>query len=502
MHAMWSSRRSRLGRYRLVERLGAGGMAEVFRAERLGAPASAPPVVVKRVLPELARDRNFPRMLAAEARLCARLRHPAIVQLHEIGEHHGEQFLVMELVEGVDLAAIHRRAAAHARLMPVGVALYIAAEVAGALAYAHALSDDDGRPLRIVHRDVSPANVMLTVAGTVKLLDFGIARAANALDDERTRTGVIKGKLSYLSPELAEGLTIDRRADIFALGVVLYESLAGIRLFRGADDFETLRLVRRADIAPPSLYRAEVAPALDALVLRMLARDPADRHPDCEALRAELGPMARAQRGDAAAAQEFLAALPPEEAGGERTRVEAMAPSRLVGATALYVPPARRWRRAPLVLALALGLGGVAAGVRWWRARRLAPAAASFSTAITPTSTLPTTITPTSTLPQTITPTLTPALPPTITPTPLAASAALSLPTHAALPSLVKAPPASRPSRRSRAPHVALSPAPSPPSPPPSPPPATLPAPAPTTAPAPTKSASPLAKEIKDPFPE
>src|SRR5262249_13778728 len=160
---------------------------------------------------------------------------------------------------------------------PIGVAAYVVSELAAALAYAHALTDDDGRPLSIVHRDVSPSNIMVTRAGKVKLLDFGIAKAANGLSDVRTRTGAIRGKLGYLAPEQLDGLPIDRRVDLFALGVVFHECLTLERLFRGSDDFHTMRLVREARVSAPSLYRADVEADIDAVVLRMVARKPEDR---------------------------------------------------------------------------------------------------------------------------------------------------------------------------------------------------------------------------------
>ncbi len=249
-----------LGRYRLLEQIGAGGMAVVFRAVAEGSVGKQV-VVIKRVLPELARDPVFIKMLVAEARLSSRLSHPGIVRMHELGRVGDEYFLAMEHVDGADLVRVLNRSVAAKATLPIPVVCHIARQVALALAYAHDLKDAEGRPLEIVHRDVSPSNIMVTGDGGVKLLDFGVAKAAAHIRDERTRTGTIKGKINYLSPEQADGLAADRRSDVFALGIVLYECLTLKRLFRGDNDLATLRLVRRCEVPPPSQLRAGVPPA-------------------------------------------------------------------------------------------------------------------------------------------------------------------------------------------------------------------------------------------------
>jgi serine/threonine protein kinase len=302
-----------LGRYRLLERLGAGGMAVVYRAVIEGPKGFSRPFVIKRILPSLARDESFVNMLLTEARVSAMLHHPNIVQVHELGEVEGEYFLAMEYVDGADLSTIIRACKQRSLLPPAEVVAHILAELLSALSYAHSLSDETGLPLEIVHRDVSPSNIMLTSNGGVKLLDFGIAKAANHVRDEHTRTGTLKGKLSYLSPEQAEGLFVDRRTDIFALGIVIHEALVMKRLFRGSDDFQTLRHVREAKVLSPSTLRPGLDRELDAVVMRMLARDADERFASCEDVLVELRPIVHRLHGDAQALKRFLAGLGPME---------------------------------------------------------------------------------------------------------------------------------------------------------------------------------------------
>ena len=299
------------GRYVLLDDLGRGGMAVVSRAVIAGPRGFSRTVVIKRILAEYAQQASFVNMLATEARLVAMLRHPAIVQVHEFGEVDGEYFLAMEHVDGTDLLQLMKTIAGRKLKLPVGAACHLVTEVARALAYAHALTDPDGRPLEIVHRDISPSNIMVTPLGEVKLLDFGIAKAAAHVRDEHTTTGTLKGKISYLSPEQADGLPVDRRSDLFALGIVFHECLTMQRLFRGQSDFETMRLIREARVSPPSLVVPEIPPELDGVVLKMLARDPNDRYASCDELLADLTPISRAVNGDGAELRAFLEKLGP-----------------------------------------------------------------------------------------------------------------------------------------------------------------------------------------------
>ncbi len=268
------------GKYELVQRLGMGGMAEVWKARAVGPQGFARTVVLKRVLPHLVRDPDFVKMFIAEARLSARLMHSNIVQVFELGETNGEYFLAMEYVRGSDLVAV-LRARAQKGPLPVGAAAYVIREVCRALDYAHNLRDDEGRLLRLIHRDVSPSNVMIGFDGGVKLLDFGIAKALGERSDHRTATGTLKGKFGYMAPELVEGRPIDHRSDLFSAGIMLHEMLTQRRLFKGVSDMQTLALVRAAVVPPPSEHNDQVTPELDRITLKSLARDPDERFATC-----------------------------------------------------------------------------------------------------------------------------------------------------------------------------------------------------------------------------
>jgi serine/threonine protein kinase len=236
--------------------------------------------VVKRVLPHLVRDPAFVKMFIAEARLSARLTHANIVQVFELGETDGEYFLAMEYVRGKDLISLLRAYAGRPPL-PIGFAAFCIREVCRALDYAHNLTDDLGRPLRLVHRDVSPSNVMISFDGGVKLLDFGIAKALAEANEHRTATGTLKGKFAYMAPEQVEGQLADHRADLFAAGIMLHEILSHKRLFKGESDLQTLSMVRAAQVAPPSANNPEVPPELDAICLKALAHNREDRYQTC-----------------------------------------------------------------------------------------------------------------------------------------------------------------------------------------------------------------------------
>jgi serine/threonine-protein kinase len=278
----------KFGRYILLDRIGAGGMAEVFRAVMPGVEGFQRTFVVKRILTERAQSQYFVDMFVQEARINALLHHPNIVQVFDFGNVGGTYFLAMEYVRGRDASEILRRLRDRNRPCPVGVAAFIAREVAGALAYAHALAAQDGTPLHIVHRDISPSNIMCLRAGGVKLLDFGVAKALGESEIERTGQGLFKGKLSYSSPERIKDVPVDGRADLFALGAVLWELLAGRKLFRGQSDFQTLKNVAEMEVPPPSSIRGDVPPELDRIVARALARDPAERYPTGQALADDL----------------------------------------------------------------------------------------------------------------------------------------------------------------------------------------------------------------------
>ena len=266
-------------KYRLTEKIGSGGMAEVFRAVGEGPAAFERPFVVKRIHPRLSGKPEFVRMFVDEANISARLIHPNIVQVFEFASQDGSYYLVMEPVEGIDMAWLLRRRIdkPSEHLSPAFVA-EVGRQVCRGLEFAHTLAAADGTPLGIVHRDVTPPNIMVSWNGDVKILDFGLARAAQALRVHQSDSGMVQGKISYLAPELLDGATADPRSDVFSLGVVLHELLAGERLFVGESDFDTLKLVQTMTIPRPSKRNHGVKPALDGIVMRALERDPARRY--------------------------------------------------------------------------------------------------------------------------------------------------------------------------------------------------------------------------------
>jgi serine/threonine-protein kinase len=262
-------------RYNLIEKLEAGGMAEVFLGEATSVQGFKKKVAIKRVLPHLASHTNFIGMFLDEARLGARLNHANIVSVFDIGKADNSFFIVMEFVDGTNLKKVMETLRLKRKPFPLKDAIYIGMEACRGLSYAHELLDDDGGPLDLVHRDVSPPNILISKRGEVKVTDFGLAKARTQL--ERTDPGVVKGKFSYLSPEVASGRPADERADIFALGVCLWEMLAGRRLFLGETDYETVQAVSSADV--PSLVgtHPEVDEEFDKIVQKALSRRPKDR---------------------------------------------------------------------------------------------------------------------------------------------------------------------------------------------------------------------------------
>lgn len=265
---------AKLADFDVIRRLGAGGMAEVFLAKKRGAEGTFKLLVVKRILPAHGSSQRFRTMFAEEAQLATRLNHPNIVQVYDFQDYGEEgQLLSMEYVEGLDLRKLHRAARAKSSLINQFVVAYIISEVAKGLHYAHERKDDGGRPLEIVHRDVSPQNILLSFDGSVKVADFGIA-TANVF---RQETGVLKGKAGYMSPEQARGETVDRRTDIYSMGVVFHELLTGRPLHGSADGKELLEAVRAGRVEPPSLYVRGVAPELEGIVMQALEIEPGKR---------------------------------------------------------------------------------------------------------------------------------------------------------------------------------------------------------------------------------
>lgn len=261
----------RLGPYELGERLGAGGMAEVYVARRAGPHGFAKRFAIKRILPQLSRDSRFVAMFCDEARICAALSHPNIVQVVDFGEHDGELFMAMEYVDGISGAKLLRTVASRGERFPPGASLFVAHEILRALAFAHEARDEEGRSFGIVHRDVSPGNILIGRAGEVKLTDFGIVRSAFV--DRRTYPGELKGKMGYMSPEQVIGAEVDPRSDLFAVGIVLAEMLLARPLFPGRNELDILTRIHEADLRVLERYGTDLPPDLIAMLRTALARD-------------------------------------------------------------------------------------------------------------------------------------------------------------------------------------------------------------------------------------
>jgi serine/threonine protein kinase len=259
------------GKYCLLERVSVGGMAEIFRAKPFNAPESQKHLALKRILPHLAEDGEFVQMFIDEAKLTVQLIHPNIVRTYELGRFHTSPYILMEFISGQDLLDLQRRLREERRIMSVAMCCYIAREIAIGLDYVHSKTDENGDPLNIIHRDISPQNVLVTYGGGVKIIDFGIAKGT--FQQTRTQVGVLKGKFGYMSPEQVRGEQIDHRSDIFTVGILLWEMLTNRRLFRGESEFETLQMLREPDIAAPSTKNSQIPPEVDRIVARVLATD-------------------------------------------------------------------------------------------------------------------------------------------------------------------------------------------------------------------------------------
>ncbi|MGA9526257.1 MAG: serine/threonine-protein kinase, partial [Myxococcaceae bacterium] len=274
------------GKFQLLKKLATGGMAQIYLARHVGMNGFERLCVVKRILPHLAENQDFVHMFLNEAKIAARLSHPNIVEIHDLGSLDGSFFLAMEFIHGEDLRRIWKRAEQAGRALPIPFVLRVIADACAGLDYAHKKADN-GLPLNIVHRDISPQNVLVSFEGSVKVVDFGIAKAADTMTV--TRSGVLKGKYSYMSPEQAAGRRdLDARTDIFALGVLLYELLTGTRLFKRGSDMGTLRAVTECVVAPPSQVNTRVPQDLDPIVMKALTRSPSDRYQQAQELQLAL----------------------------------------------------------------------------------------------------------------------------------------------------------------------------------------------------------------------
>lgn len=338
MQAASSIHPERFGRYVLLDRIGEGGMAEVFRAIMPGAEGFKRTLVIKKILRQLSGTEKFVDMFVREARIGAMLHHPNIVQVYDFGNVDGHYFLAMEYVRGRDVLAMIRRLRDMKLVFPVAVAAHVAHEVAVCLGYAHALAASDGHALGIVHRDVTPSNVMCLREGGVKLLDFGIAAAMSELAVEQTDQGTFKGKLPYMAPERMRNEGLDGRSDLYSLGVMLWEMLTCRRLFRGNSEAETFRNVIEMQVPPPSRVRPDVPASLDSIVLRALDRDRDKRYQTGKALADDLEDVLRECNYRSSMLPDLLADL---FGSGTHSSQVAMAcvPPELLVATAGDEPP-------------------------------------------------------------------------------------------------------------------------------------------------------------------
>ena len=264
------------GKYLFLDKIGSGGMAEVFLAKQRGIKGFEKVLAIKRILPNLTENPEFVTMFINEAKLAALLSHQNIVQIYELGHYENVYYIAMEYLMGKDLRTVFNQARTIGFPPSVGQVLLIFTKICSGLDYAHRKKDLNGHPLNIVHRDISPQNVLVSYEGEIKIVDFGIAKAASQTSE--TRAGMIKGKLAYLAPEQAWGKAVDCRSDIFAMGIVLYEMLTGQKLFTGQNEFSVLEKVREGKVDPvPSKLNPKVSPELEAILLKALAKDPKDR---------------------------------------------------------------------------------------------------------------------------------------------------------------------------------------------------------------------------------
>jgi serine/threonine protein kinase len=303
----------RFGRYVLVDRLGVGGMAEVFRALVLGPEEFQRVVVVKRILPTLSANPAFIKMFIDEAKVTGRMSHPNVIQVHEFGRHQQQHFIAMEYLHGRNLNNILARLVERRQNLPPSIAAEIIRQACRGLAYAHGLRAVDGKPLGIVHRDVSPGNVIVAYTGETKVRDFGVARVESRFRLGTTDPGHVKGKASYLAPEQLTGQGVDHRADIFAAGILLYEMLTTRRLFNSRSTNDTMDLVRSMPIPAPSHSNPQVPAALDEIVARALERDLSLRYQDAGEMADALESYLVENRFAAQEMPAFMRQLYPEE---------------------------------------------------------------------------------------------------------------------------------------------------------------------------------------------
>ncbi len=299
----------KFGKYELIAHLATGGMAEIYVARQTGIAGFEKLLVIKRILPHLAREDLFVKMFFDEARIAARLSHQNIVQIYDLGHVDEQYFIAMEYLEGESLAKLMRKIHKNKTPLPPAMAGGIALQVCEGLHYAHTMVGPDGEALQVVHRDVNPQNIFVLYAGGVKLVDFGIAKATNRFS--HTSTGMLKGKYGYMSPEQIKNLSLDARADVYSAGVVLWEMLTGRKLFRQASELEILQAITEQDTPPPSTVVSSVPPELDAVCLKALQRSRELRYQTAGEMRMELSFVLKRNRdpSDTVAIGEFMQSI-------------------------------------------------------------------------------------------------------------------------------------------------------------------------------------------------
>jgi serine/threonine-protein kinase len=273
---MSGGRGTRFGKYTLLNRIAVGGMAEVFLARQEGLEGFEKTICIKRIRPHLSSQPNFVQMFLNEAKLAAQLNHPNIVQIYDLGRVNDSYFIAMEYISGRDMSRIIPKAEKAGIPFPMIYALRIASNVCEGLYFAHTKGDAYGNPLNIVHRDITPENILVSFSGTVKIVDFGIAKANTQL--EQTRAGEIKGKLSYMSPEQCMGHQLDARSDIFSFGSVIYEWVTGYKLFTGENEMAILKSIIDGKIYPPSYFKEDVPEAVERILMKALDKDKTKRY--------------------------------------------------------------------------------------------------------------------------------------------------------------------------------------------------------------------------------
>ncbi len=318
------------GRYAMLRKIADGGMAEIFLARQSGEEGFSRLVIVKRILPAYSNDPHFRDMLLDEGHIAMTLNHSNVVPVLDLGRAEGSYFLVMELVDGWDLQQVYDRGARVSFHLPLGLALYIVAEALRGLHYAHSRRDSEGKLLGIIHRDMSPQNVLISEQGEVKVTDFGIAKALGRRD--RTQTGMIKGKLDFMSPEQASSAPMDAASDIFAAGTVLYLLTTGRRPFAGMSDMESLMRIQRADFAPPDEVRPGLSPGVSNIIRRAMAKRPTDRYRSAEEMMLDIESVLREEFASPGQSQlkawlGELSVRDGEQALSQRPGLEQVAPS-------------------------------------------------------------------------------------------------------------------------------------------------------------------------------